>query len=244
MNCTDIDLIYEDGMREVHTDLGFWTIVLLGGVLSFSLLVFGEKIARPFAGLLAFVGGGSFVFVVTQSSTLPCIPRIVMALVGGLSMASLAWCLLKGGLFVLGGAAFGSVAHFVYEAIRPADDQGPFRIAGRSAYYLITVGVAGLSGAIVAVLMRKHVLRVTSSLIGGAGLTAVVHAVSSRIAEEEEVSSGSGPVEWGSGETEMSSAQTLPPVVLFVVLLGSTTFGIVSQHWMAQKRKKVKEEKV
>lgn len=243
MNCTEIDIIYEDGMRGVHTDMGFWTLVLLGGTISSSLLVFGEKLARPFAGLLAFAGGTSFVYVVTQSSGLPCIPRVVLALVGGLSMASLAWCLLKGGLFVLGGAAFGSVAHFVYEAIRPSDDQTPFEIVGRSAYYLITVGVAGLSGAIVAVVMRKHVLRVTSSLLGGAGLTAVVHAVSSRIANDEEVSSGSGPV-WGSGETEGFSAQTLPPVVLLVVLLGSTAFGIVSQHWMAQKRKKLKEEKV
>ena len=118
MNCTELDLAVEEGMKATQTDLGFGIIVVSTGLASLALLLFGERIARALAGIIAFGGTAVFLFVVTSttvaSANLPCLARVIISVTGGLSVAALAWCLLKGGLFVLGGAAFGSVAHFVY----------------------------------------------------------------------------------------------------------------------------------
>jgi|TARA_A100001015_G_C14836602_1_gene650738 hypothetical protein len=222
MNCTELDLAVEEGMKATQTDLGFGIIVVSTGLASLALLLFGERIARALAGIIAFGGTAVFLFVVTSttvaSANLPCLARVIISVTGGLSVAALAWCLLKGGLFVLGGAAFGSVAHFVYYSIPLARTHNPpFVILGQSGYYYITVGVAGLAGAIVSLVMKKQFMRLTSSLIGGGGLALTTHLVAER------------------------SGEDIPSIVLVFIMLISTGLGVVSQHFLSKYKKKSKK---
>ena len=116
---------------------------------------------------------------------------------------------------MLGAAALGSAAHFVYQSIPIAESHSPpFVIFGQSGYYFITVGVAGLTGAIVSVAMKKQYMRLTASLIGGAGLALTSHLVAERSGEE------------------------IPPLLFVLILLISTAFGVVSQHMLSTYRKK------
>jgi hypothetical protein len=218
MNCTKLDLAVEEGLNAAQTDVGFGMIVGSAGLASLALLLIGERIARALAGLIAFGGSTVFLFVVTSttvaSSSIPCVARVIISVTGGLSVASLAWCLLKGGFFVLGGAAFGSVSHFVYHSIPISRTHTPpFVILGQSGYYYITIGVAGLAGAVVAVVMKKQFMRLTSSLIGGGGLALTTHLVAERSGEE------------------------IPPIVLVFILLISTGFGVVSQQLLSKYQK-------
>lgn len=224
MNCSELDLAVEEGIAAAQTDVGFGIIVTSTGLISLSMIVFGERIARPLAGIVAFGGAAVFLFGITgttvANSSLPCLARVIISAVGGLACAALAWCLLKGGLFVLGGTAFGTVAHFVYRSIPlTATHDPPFVIMGESGYYYITLGVTGLAGALVSIAMKKQFMRIATSLIGGGGLALTTHLVADRIEEE------------------------VPALVLVFIMIAGTAVGVGAQHYLSKRHKRLKKKK-
>lgn len=224
MNCSELDVAVEEGIAAAQTDVGFGFIVASIGLLSLSMIGYGERIARPIAGIIAFGGATVFLFGITGTtvvnSNLPCLARIIISAVGGLACAALAWCLLKGGLFVLGGAAFGTVAHFVYRSIPLMETiDPPFVIMGESGYYYIALGAAGLVGASVSICMKKQFMRITTSLIGGGGLALTTHLAADR-AEEE-----------------------VPALILVLIMTVGTALGVGGQHYLSKRHKRLKKNK-
>ena len=216
MNCSELDLAIRDCVNAARTDVGFGILAVSGGLTSFALLLFGQYIARTLAGFIAFSGTTVFLFVITNvsSQSLPCMARVIISAVGGLAMAAFAWCLLKGGLFILGATAFGTVSHFVYVSLPIASSHTPpFLIMGRSGYYYIAVGVAGLGGAIVSIVMKKQFLRLTSSLIGGGGAALTSYFVANRFGTK------------------------IPSLVLVFIMLISAGLGVVSQDFISRYQK-------
>jgi len=177
MNCTDLDIAFDHGISAINTDVGFWAAVGTLAIASFTVLCFGQRVARPLAGVLAFVGATLGLFWLMDS--VACEVRIVVSLVAGVMAATVALCLLKGGMFILGGAAFGTVVHFTYEAI-DFPHKPPFEIMGRSGVYFLTVGAASVIGAVTSVCFKKHFMRITTSLIGGGGIALVLYLCSNR----------------------------------------------------------------
>jgi hypothetical protein len=216
MNCTALDLAVDEAHTLVTSDAGFY--VGCGALLLVSvvLLVLGETWVRP---LGAVVGGTAAAVAVYVLSALvddvPCTGRLVSAAVAGVLAACLVLCLLKAGLFVLGASAFGTLAHFAYEAMPFLDDlDPPFVFLERSGYYYIVVGAAGVVGAVVSHVQRTQVVRITTSLLGGGGLALTTHLVVAR-----------------------ESEQGVPDVALLGILLVSTVVGVVVQTRIAKRRK-------
>ena len=210
MNCTDLDTAFDQGISAINTDVGFWAAVGTLAVASFTVLCFGQRVTRPLAGVLAFVGATLGLFWLMDS--VACEVRIVVSLVAGTMAATLALCLLKGGMFILGGAAFGTVVHFTYEAI-DFPHKPPFEIMGRSGVYYLTVGGAAIIGAVTSVCFKKHFMRITTSLIGGGGVALVLYLCSNR------------------------NKWDLASVVYLSVLLGSALMGIFIQRWLSSRRR-------
>ena len=135
--------------------------------------------------------------------------------------ACLVLCLLKAGLFVLGASAFGTLAHFVYEALPFLDDaEPPFVLMGRSGYYYVVVGVAGIVGAVVAHVQKTQIVRITTSLLGGGGLALTTHLV-----------------------VERESDEKVPDVALLAILVVGTLFGVFVQHRIAKTRRQKEVKK-
>jgi hypothetical protein len=224
MNCSELDLAVEGGIAAAQTDTGFGTFITAIGLLSIAMIMCGERIARPLAGIIAFGGVTLLLFGITGDmvfdSNLPCLPRVLVSTVGGLVCAVLAWCLLKGGLFVLGAASLGTVAHFVYRSVPIAKThEPPFVIMGESGYYYITLGVAGLAGALLSIVMKKQIMRITTSLIGGGGLALTTHLVADRVKKE------------------------VPAIVLVFIMIVGTAIGVGAQHYLSKRHKRLKKKK-
>ena len=170
---------------------------------SLALLTHGSHLIRPLAVIVGGVGAtvASYMFL-----TLPCTPRLVVALLAGLCTGLFALCLFKTGLVLIGAAGFAALAHFVYDATPLRDVDPPFKLAGRSGYYVLGMAGAIILGSIVAYVQKKNLVRLSSSLIGGGGVAATVHLVGTRIGEG------------------------VPPVALLVVMILSTVSGVLVQR--------------
>lgn len=175
MNCTDVDAFLNDGTEHSTSDVGFVVLMIMGGSASLALLFVGEHVARPFAGIIAFVATAYGIMMITQSHRsaidISCVMRIVLSVTGGAAVSALCLCLLKGGFFVLGAGAFGSVAHFTYTSL-------PLSVS--QEYYYIAVASAAVVGGTVSVCVKKHFMRIISALLGGTGVAAVTHFVIDR----------------------------------------------------------------
>ena len=75
-------------------------------------------------------------------------------------------------------------------------------------------GGAGVVGTVVATVMRKQLLRLTSSLLGGGGLAFSIHLIAQRSGEEA------------------------PPVLHVIVLGASACVGLVAQHLLSDEQRK------
>lgn len=219
LNCTELDGVFDDGHSFlVESDLGFAVTVATLLLASGLLLVKGEHVVRAMSAAVAGVGAAGAVFVLSEFvDDVPCVARIGVAGGAGVIAAVLALCLLKTGLFLLGAAGFGVVAHYAYGALPLGDVAPPFVLMGRSGYYYIAIAAAGVVGAVASHWQRTHFVRISSSLLGGGGLAWTVHLVAER------------------------SDSTIPALALLSVLLVSTTGGVVTQHYLAKQRRRPRQ---
>ena len=88
------------------------------------LLAFGERLVRPVAALTAAAAASVTAFAIA-TSTADCVTRVALAAAAGGVAALLALCLLRKGLLLVGAAGFGTVAHYLYEALPPIPGLAP-----------------------------------------------------------------------------------------------------------------------
>lgn len=217
LNCTHVDAIVKNGISAYETEEGFSVVVLLLIISSLCLLLFGDKIGRRVAAGISFFAVALLLYSITTVGVIPfeidCVARGSVALLGGLSAASLVLCLLNAGIFVLGTVAFGTVSHFVYESLS-LPTSSSFVVLGKSSYYFLAVGGAGLVGAAVAMALKKQFIRLFSCVAGGGGIALGYHLVEERRGNEV----GSAP--------------------LFVIVVVSAAGGLIFQHAMGRCRKR------
>lgn len=216
MNCTELDGAMAEALDQiVESDAGFAVCVLTLACVSISLLTHGEELVRPLAAIVGGLVGGGGGFLLTRffQPSLPCEARLGVAGVAAVVVATLAICVLKTGLFLLGAFGLGSIAHLVWESLPLKDVEGPFILFARPGWYYIAVGAAGVAGAVASQLQKKHFTRIASSVLGGSGLAVGTHLVFSR------------------------SGQTAPPVLLLCVVVLSSAFGTYAQHRLGRWRR-------
>lgn len=185
LNCTEFYEAVEEGERVLaETDAGFGAICVAVFVVSAALLVDGERLVRPLGGLVGATVGGGAVLVFANDTGLPCEVQLGGAAVAALLLGLLAMCLLKTGIFLVGAAGAGAVAHLVYEALPLSGLNPPFVLFGLSGWYFAAVGGASVVGAVVSLLKRKSFVRVISSIVGAGGIAALVHLVAVRVDPE------------------------------------------------------------
>lgn len=223
MNCTELDTAVDEVYTLLASDAGFYVACAALLLVSGLLLVMGETWVRPLGAVVGGTGAAVAVYVLSAVfDGVPCTGRLVSSGVAGVLAASLVLCLLKAGLFVLGASAFGTLAHFVYEALPFLDDlDPPFELVGRSGYYYIVVGVAGVVGAVVAHVQKTQIVRITTSLLGGGGVALTTHLVVRR-------------------ET---GGERVPDAALLAILLVGTLFGVFVQHRIGKVKQRRKELK-
>ena len=140
---------------------------------SLALLGWGERLVRPLAGAAGGLFGAGAALWLTQlvSPEPACAARLAIAAAAAVVLALLALCLLKTGLFLLGAASLGTLAHYAYialpDGVLPAD---PFVLFDVSGWHYIVVGAGGVVGAAASLLQRRAFVRIASSVLGGGGL--------------------------------------------------------------------------
>lgn len=215
MNCTELD----ESVRSVHAfvrddDVGFATGVTLALAVSTLLLAYGELCVRFVGAVIGGLGGTVSVYVLSDVVRLPCPARVAVAVVSGVFLSLFALCAFTTGIVLLGAAAFGSTAHFVYDALPLEKMPPPFLIAGRSGYYYLTMTVAVVAGGVVAVFQKKNLIRVSSSLIGGAGVSVTTFLVVDR------------------------AGGSVGSLTLLLVMLVAACLGVCVQRALARRRKR------
>ena len=218
MNCSDVDAVVADVERlVVDTDGGFVTVMLLLLAASGILLAQGERFVRPICAVVAGLSASAGTLFLTSlaDSAMPCWVRLSIVGLAGVCAAVLALCIVKTGLFLLGAVGFGVVGHFAYETLPLENVAAPFVLAGRSGYYYLTVLASAAVGAIASQWQRTHFIRISSSLLGGAGIALTVHLVFERVGEG-----------------------TVPPLALLFTMLGSAGGGIALQSYVETRRKR------
>jgi len=210
-------------VRGVARESEVWGGDALLPILSFSLLsigivllLFGEKIVLPSAIAIAGVTVSTITFAL--STSFPCEARVGASLSSGVVASLLSVCIIRTGIFVVGGASTAIVAHFVYESLPPPKNP-PFSFLGKSAYYFATLAGAFLVGAVSSHIQRKSFMKAASSMLGS---TCVLLSVS---------------VAYGMG------GESVPSVVSLAVLSSSFLAGIISQTWLENRRKRRKRDK-
>jgi hypothetical protein len=209
MNCSEIDATSEYIQTFViDNDWGFALACVGLLVPSALLLVAGEQLMRVLSSLTAGVAAAVTVFLVTETiqPTIACETRLVVAAIAGVGAAVVAICIIRTGLFILGAAGFGAVAHLVYDSLPLENVDGPFSLLGRPGYYYLVMGGMIILGAIVGVMQKREFVRISSSLLGAGGVTLVLHVAVER------------------------GGERVPPVALLLVLLVSTVGGVFVQY--------------
>lgn len=210
MNCSEIDSTLEDGSQALRTDVGFNISMAVLAILSVAILCMGNKMARPVAACIAFAVVSVTSFRLLDS--IPCMTRVIVALVAGVCASGLALCLLKWGVFVLGGAAAGALIHFAYDLLPMDSKESSQSVFGRSNIYYFSVFGASVIGGILTICLKQKVLMVVTSLIGSCGLAATLHFTSTRY-------------EW-----------RIPKLVFVVLLMLGTLTGIAVQSRFHRSR--------
>lgn len=224
INCTEVDVALEDARTLLfESDGGFYVACAALVLVSGLLLALGEVLVRPLGAVVSFSAASGGVFVLSSLfEGLPCEGRLVASGVAGVVAAMLVLCLLKAGLFAVGAGSFGALAHYVYVSIPAIEElDPPFTLAGRSGWYYISIGAAGLVGGVVAHAQRTHFVRLTTSLLGASGLAMAVHVI-----------------------VEREEGKALPGVALLAVVGVGTLGGVLVQRHLYLKRKKKKECKL
>lgn len=217
MNCTSLDESVDSISTFVAgTDSGFYIAISLLILLSCILLAFGERLVKSLSVVSGGAGACIVVYVFSDLFGIPCVVRIVAALIVGVLVALLALCLFTTGLVLLGSAAFGTVAHFVYVSLPLDKVDPPFLVVGLSGYYYLTIFLAGILGGIVAYIQEKNLIRVSSSLIGGGGAAVSAHLVSQRM------------------------GYTLPSILVLVILLSMASAGVFAQRHLASRKERAR----
>jgi hypothetical protein len=178
MNCTEFDYLYDDIVAHVSTTSQIFWISTASFSFIFSILMIftGEKLFRPasvlIAGLVGLVLG---YMITTEMGYVKCYIKLIVAGVFALVLSIAVSCLLKAGMFLLGGAAFGTVAHYSFEIIPEDVLPNVFAFQNKNGLYWIVVGCSGLIGAIIALIYKKKFMRLATSLIGGSGISLSIY---------------------------------------------------------------------
>lgn len=218
MNCTELD----DALSHVsewalNDTTGFVVAMACLSVASLILLVAGERFVRPGVSALAGIGAAIATFMASGlfATPWPCETRLATAGFSALAAAVLALCILRVGLFFLGGAAFGVFAHVLYEALPLKDVPPPFVILDRSGYYYLSILGFAIVGMAVSHYTRSHFLRIGTSILGAAGLALLIHLVGLRI----------------SGKP--------PSALLLLIVVGAgSVIGVVVQRYLKKRRER------
>ena len=165
MNCSELDAA-SSHLRDavVDSDWGFALACAAIAVPSLLLLAAGEQLMRVLSALVAGVGGGVAVFVVTEAvrPAVACEARLIAAGVAAVGAAVLAVCVVRTGLFALGAAGFGVVTHLVYDSLPlAAATAGAPRLLGRPVHYYLAMAAMVALGAIVGALQRREFVRIS-----------------------------------------------------------------------------------
>lgn len=185
-NCSQVHDVDDVLGRLADDDVSLVAAISLLGVASVVMLLVGSRIARVasvvVAGLAASLGTFGLLTFVVSPPALDCVPRLLLSCCIGVFAALVTFCVFKTGVSILGGAALGAAAHFIYEAaIAPKESDllpdAPFTFKGASAWHMALVGASTVLGTVVACAQRRRFLRVSCSLLGGAGVATAVHLI-------------------------------------------------------------------
>lgn len=177
MDCDELD----DAWKDTHAffrdeDAGFAIAMASVMLVSVLLLVLGEFIVRPVSALIGGIGGAGSAFVITFFlGEMTCQARVVTSATTGVAVALLALCIYKKGLFLIGAAGFGAVAHLVFRALS----------LPMSPYYYVVVPSASAVGGVVTHCQRRPFVRICSSLLGAGGVVVSLHLVYERNADRQ-----------------------------------------------------------
>lgn len=180
MNCTEVEDFFESGRRVWNTDAGFHALAAALGVASGALLVAGASLIKPLSAVAGLAVGAIFSFVGLTLLDVECVVRLVAMGVVALLTAVTALCVVRSGILLVTVAGAGAAAHFVYDGLVPDDAGAPFRVLGASGWYVVTLGGAAVAGCGVGCCFEKHLKRVASALLGGAGVALTTHLVAAR----------------------------------------------------------------
>jgi len=219
MNCTELDELVFDVQRFVsQREDGFVLSVSLLLGLSLALVLQGQTLVRPLTAIVGSVISAGVVFYVSAWSDPPiqCEVRLVGAGITALFAALLTLCILNTGLFLLGAAGMGGVAHLLYETLPLQNVDPPFTLFGRSGWYYLALVIAVIVGAVLSQLQKKNFIRVSSSLIGGGGIALATHLITER------------------------AGVKLAEVFLLLILVGCTVLGTLVQTQVANMKSKKK----
>jgi hypothetical protein len=202
--------------RDIHIEEDYrWIPHAIVLICSLVVLGVGHKIMRPVSAVTAFIGGFAVVYIYADS--VECMWRTIIAAVVGVCGLAAMLCLLKTGMFVVGAAAFGTSAHFVYDAIQPRWLESMPVWRGRSAVYWASVVVSTVLGAVIVHKSRKHVMMVVSSLLGG--------------------------VAFAAGMQGLIDVNDIPAYVWVIIGATATIAGVGVQVTLDRREKKKKDEK-
>lgn len=174
MNCTEFDYLYDDIVAHISTTSQIFWISLSSFSFIFSLLMIfiGEKVFRPASAFIAALAGLVLGYMITtEMGQVKCYIKLIVSGVFALVLSVLVSCLLKAGLFLLGGASFGAVSHYLFEIIPEESLPNIFAFQNKNGLYWIIVGVSGTVGAILALVYKKKFMRLATSMIGGSGIS-------------------------------------------------------------------------
>ena len=211
-NCTELDHTREAVLR--WEGVAISTAVALA-LLGLALLVYGERLVRPTGA--AFGGGATFVVAYSTLGYAPdlaCDARIGVAAVLAALAALVIACMFRLGIFLVGAAGLGGVAHLVYTALPSTlTRHGSLNVAGRSEYYYIVLLVSGVGGGILSCTQRARLLRLLSSAVGGGCIVLSAHLLTLR-----------------------ALGIALPSRVALPILLGVTATGTLLQSLRCRRR--------
>lgn len=182
MNCSEVDLAYDEARRLLaHSDEGFALACSALLLVSLALLVRGEDWVRPLGAIAGSLAGAVFGYVSSEAFDAACEIRLAATAIGCVTGCVLALCAFRIGVAAVGAGAFGTLAHLVYEAFVVGGGGG----SKASWIYYVSVGGSGVVGSAVAYAHRKHVLRLSSAILGATGSVASLHLLLERFAQTQ-----------------------------------------------------------
>ena len=225
MNCTEFENIYNDLSIHITTSSQvFWIITtVVTSFVSLIMLLAGERFIRPTTAIIACLFGIGLGFsIAIQMQDVACEIRLGITVLSGIIFAILGACLLRTGFFILGAVSFGTIAHFIYEALPNDDFPKLFMFQSRSGLYWIVVIGSGITGSIISYMMRKDFLRIATSIVGGSGIAFSTYMFTANILEP--------PIK-------------INPTILLIIMLITSGMGIIVQYYHSKKKKKAQIKK-